>query len=138
MARLDYKKAYNMVPHSWISECLEMFGIENNVQDFLNNSMKSWKLELNTSGEKLGEVDVKIGTFQGNNLSPLLFVLCMVPFTWLLGRAKTGYKWGNKGFKLNLLLFMDDRKRFAKGKNQVDSLVQTVIYSVNSLLCNLE
>ena len=41
MAQIDYKKAYDMVPHSWISECLEMFGIANNVQDFLNNSMKS-------------------------------------------------------------------------------------------------
>ena len=42
-----------MVPHNWIRECLEMFGIANNVQDFLNNSMKSWKLKLNASGEKL-------------------------------------------------------------------------------------
>ena len=41
MACIDYKKAYNTVPHSWISECLDMFGIANNVQDFLNNSKKS-------------------------------------------------------------------------------------------------
>ena len=33
---------------------LIMFGTTNNVQDFLNNSMKSWKLELNASGETLG------------------------------------------------------------------------------------
>ena len=38
-----------MVPHSWVSECLEMFGNEKNVQDFLNNSMKSWKSELDSS-----------------------------------------------------------------------------------------
>ena len=53
---------------SWISECLEMFGIANNVQDFLNNSMKSWKLELNASGEILGEVDIRRGIFQGDSL----------------------------------------------------------------------
>ena len=47
MAWIDHKKAYDMVPHSWISKCLEMFGIANNVKDFLKNSMKSWKLELN-------------------------------------------------------------------------------------------
>ena len=47
MVYIDYKKVYNMVPHSWNGECLEMFGISNGVQDFLNNSMKSWKLELN-------------------------------------------------------------------------------------------
>ena len=41
MACIDYKKAYGTVPHSWISECLGMFGIANNVQDFLNNSKKS-------------------------------------------------------------------------------------------------
>ena len=59
-----------------------MFGIANTIQDFLNNSMKSWKLELNASGEKLGQVDIRRGIFQGDSLSPL-FVLCMVPLTWL-------------------------------------------------------
>ena len=126
IAWIDYKKAYDMVPHSWISECLEMFGIANNVQDFLNNSMKSWKLELNASGKTLGEVDIRKGIFQGDSLSPLLFVLCMVPLTWLLRRARTGYEWGDKGFKVNHLLFMDDLKLFAKSKNQIDPLVQTV------------
>ena len=126
MAWIDYKKAYDMVPHSWISECLEMFGIANNVQDFLNNSMKSWKLELNASGKTLGEVDIRRGIFQGDSLSPLLFVLCMVPLTWFLRRAKAGYEWDSKGFKLNHLLFMDDLKLFAKSKNQIDSLVLTV------------
>ena len=55
-----------------------------------------------------------------------MFVLCIVPLTWLLGRAKAGYEWDNKGFKLNHLLFMDDLKLFAKRKNQIDLLVQTV------------
>ena len=40
MACIDYKKAYDMVPHSWISECLEMCGIANKVQDFLNEDME--------------------------------------------------------------------------------------------------
>ena len=92
MAQTDYKKAYDVVAHSWISVCLEMFGIANNVKDFLNNSMKSWKLELNASGEKSGEVHIRRGSFQGDSLSLLLFVLRMVPLTWLLSRAKAGYE----------------------------------------------
>ena len=28
MAWVDYRKAYDLVPHSWIIECLEMFGID--------------------------------------------------------------------------------------------------------------
>ena len=71
-------------------------------------------------------LDIRRGIFQGDSLSPLLFVLCMVLLTWLLRRAKVGYEWGNKGFKLNHFLFMDDLNLFAKGKNQIDSLVQTV------------
>ena len=81
---------------------------------------------MNDSGKKSGEADINGGVFQGNSLSPLLFVLCKVPLTWLLRRAKAGYKWNNQEFKLNHLLFIDDLKLFAKSKNQIDSLVQTV------------
>ena len=31
MAWIDYKKAYDFVPHSWIKECMEIFGIAENV-----------------------------------------------------------------------------------------------------------
>ena len=136
-AWIDCKKAYDIVPHSWISEYLEMFDIDNNAQYFLNNSMTSWKLDLNASGKTLGEVDIRRGNSQGHSLSPLLFVLYMVPLR-LLRRAKTGYEWGNKEFKLNHLLFLDDLNLFAKSKNQIGSLVQTCIYSVRTLVCNLE
>ena len=38
----------------------------------------------------------------------------------------TDMAWGNKRFKLRHFLFKDDPKLFAKIKNQIDSLVQTV------------
>ena len=90
-----------MISHSWISECLEMFCIAKNIQDILNNSMKSWKVEINASGGELGEVDIWRAFFQSDSLFPLLFLLCIVPFTWLLRRAKAGYGRGNKGLELN-------------------------------------
>ena len=36
---IDYRKAYDMVPYSWIIECLELFGIAENVKKFLTDSM---------------------------------------------------------------------------------------------------
>ena len=32
MAWTDYKKAYDMVPHSWIKECLDLFGVAENIK----------------------------------------------------------------------------------------------------------
>ena len=31
MAWIDYKKAYDMVPHLWIIECLDLFGVTENI-----------------------------------------------------------------------------------------------------------
>ena len=125
MAWVDYKKAYDFVPHSWISECMEMFGIAENVRNFLQKSMTQWKLSLTSNGEELGEVDVKRGIFQGDSLSPLLFVLSMIPLSLLLRKVQACYEWGKKEFKVNHLLFMDDLKLFGKSEDQIDSLIQT-------------
>ena len=35
MAWIDYKKTHNFVPHIWINECMELFGIANNVRNVL-------------------------------------------------------------------------------------------------------
>ena len=35
MAWIDYKKAYDMVPHSWIIECLDLFGVAENIKSLL-------------------------------------------------------------------------------------------------------
>ena len=51
--------AYDFVPHSWINECMEMFGIGDNVRNLLKMSMKQWKLSLMSNVEDLGEVNVK-------------------------------------------------------------------------------
>ena len=78
MAWIDYKKAYDFVPHSLINECMKLFGIVDNVRNFLEKIMEQWKLSLTSNGSDLGEVDVKRGIFQGDSLSPLLLVLSVV------------------------------------------------------------
>ena len=126
MAWIDYRKAYDMVPHSCIGEYLEMFVIAVNMREFLLNSMIKWKTALTSCGQQLGVVNFKRGIFQGNSFSPLLFVLCMVPLSLVLRRSKAFYEWGGREFQINHLLFMYDLKRFGKSYEQIDSLVQTV------------
>ena len=66
---------------------MEMFGIAENVRNILKASMEPWKLSLTSNGEDLGEVNVKRGIFQGESMSPLLFVLSMVPLSLILRKV---------------------------------------------------
>ena len=95
---------------------MELFGIAENVRNFLEKSMEQWKLSLTSNSENLGEVDVKRGIFQGDSLSPLLFFLSMVPLSLILRKVNASYKWRKKEYKLNYLLFMDDLKLFSKSE----------------------
>ena len=126
MAWIDYRKAYDLVPHSWVNECMEMFGIAENLGTFLQKSMQQWRLSLTANGEDLGEVNVKRGIFQGDSLSPLLFVLSMVPLSLILKMVNACYKWGTKEYELNHLLFVDDLKLYAKSEEQTNTLARTV------------
>ena len=81
MAWIDYKKAYDMVPHSWILKCLEMVGAAKNIISTISNSMVNWKTVLTSGGTVLGQVDIKRGIFQGDSLSPLLSIVIVLPLT---------------------------------------------------------
>ena len=59
MAWIDYKKAYDMVPHLWIIECLDLFGVAENIKSLLVNSMENWKVMLCSGNSDLGEVEIK-------------------------------------------------------------------------------
>ena len=85
MAWIDYKKAYDMVPHSWLIDYLETVGINEKIRRFLAESMKSWRLQLTSGEENLGEVNIRPGIFQGDSLSPLLFV-CLLTLTHICYR----------------------------------------------------
>ena len=63
IAWIDYKKSYDMVPRSWIIECLDLFGV------LLVNSMERWKVILYSGNSELGKVEIKRGIFQRDSLS---------------------------------------------------------------------
>ena len=51
MAWVDYKNAYDMVPHSLVIECLRFFRVLDNVVNFIERSMTNWKVQLTSCGE---------------------------------------------------------------------------------------
>ena len=92
MSWIDYKKAYDMVPHSWIMETLEMMGIAANIKELLENSMKNWNTLLFSNGSMLGKVNIKRGIFQGDSFSPLLFILAIIPLTMILRKVRIRFQ----------------------------------------------
>lgn len=101
-------------------------GVANNVRRTLEKSMMTWRVELTSGGKTLGEVKIKRGIFQGDSLSPLLFVLALIPMTMVLNATRTGYQLGKNRGRINQLFFMDDLKFYAKYVQELDSLAQTV------------
>ena len=60
-ARIDYKKAYDMVPPSWIIDCLKMYPISSEVIKFIKNTMENCRVELTAEGKSLTEVKIQRG-----------------------------------------------------------------------------
>ena len=137
MGWIDYKKAFDMVPKSWILKFLDIFKIADNIKIFLKNSMKNWETVLSAGGESLEKVRIKRGIFQGDSLPPLLFVISLIPMSFILQpyqlrsprsklKVKAGYEVRKAGPTINHLLYMDDLKLFGKTEKQLDTLMNTV------------
>ena len=89
--------------------------------------MDGWKTQLMGNGNVLGTVDIKRGIFQGDSLSPLLFVMIMIPLSMRLRDLDLGYMLKNdRSRKINHLLFMDDLKLYARTQDELDQLVSVV------------
>ena len=130
MAWIDYKKAYDMVPHSWIINSPKMYKVSDEVINFIDKTMKTWRVVLAVGGRRLAEAKIQRGIFQGDALSPLLFIIAMKPLNHIFRKCTTGYKLIRSQGKVNHLMYMDDIKLFAKNEKELETLIHTVrIYS---------
>ena len=136
MAWVDYQKAYDTVPHSWVLQCLQLHKISPVLCRFLSRVMEGWRTSMVLSHGK-GTVKTRImqirrGIFQGDSLSPLLFCMALNALRTELNRTGCGYRMstGNgrtaKRQFISLLLYMDDLKLYGRNPDQLDGLLHTV------------
>ena len=59
------------------------------IMQFIRKSMTNWNTELTSCGEYLATIDIRSSIFQGDSLSTLLFVICVI----LLAHIKEGWIW---------------------------------------------
>ena len=114
MVWIEYKKAYDMVPQSWIINCFKMNKISHELINFIEKIMKTLSVELTAGGRSLAEAKIQRGTFQGDALSPLLFIIAMIPPNHIIRKFTAGFKLSWSQEKINHLMYMDEIKLFAK------------------------
>ena len=90
MVWIDYKMAYDMVPQSLIINCLKMYKISHETIYFVEKNMKNWRIKLTAGGKSLAETKIQRGIFQGDALSPLLFIIAMMPLNHILRKCTAG------------------------------------------------
>ena len=95
-AWIDYKKAFNSVPHSWIFKCLQMNKIHPVLITFIEESMNQWKTNMTPSPQGRNSRDRIIlnqeRDIQGDSVSPLLFTMSLNPLSRELQKIGCGYQ----------------------------------------------
>ena len=137
-AWIDYNKAFDSVPHSWILRCLETFKVSPIIINCRRTSMKLWETNCTLSNSNVltaNDMCIKCGFFQGKSLSPLLFCMALIPLSRLLNDTGYGYKISNK--KINHLFYMYDLKLYACCDYELEGLLKTVKHLVMILGWNL-
>ena len=126
MAWTGYKKAYDIVPHSWIITTMGKVGLADNAIGLIKQSMNRWKTNLYADGKLLESVPITRKILQGDSFSPLPFVIALLPLTYALRETGMGYQLEKNGAKVNHLFFMGDIKLYGKNDKEIDSLTETV------------
>ena len=130
---IDYKKAYDSVPHSWLKKVLKIYKINPNIIRLIEGAMDRWETSITLNHEKgsihIPNIKVKRGIFQGDAMSPLLFVMALNPLSNLINNLNRGYRMqarNRNSPQISHLLYMDDLKLYASNQQDAMSQLRTV------------
>ncbi|KAL0810285.1 hypothetical protein ABMA28_010444 [Loxostege sticticalis] len=100
---IDYKKAYDSVPHSWLLKVLGIYKIHPTLTNFLQAVMQKWATRLKLAETETESIKIKRGIFQGDSLSPLWFCLALNPLSNILNNSDAGYPLKHKHLDTDIL-----------------------------------
>ena len=121
MSWINDKKTYDM-----IIKCLKVYKIFDKIIKFITNAKENWREELTAGGQTLAEVKIQRGIFQGHSISPLLFVIEMMPLNFALRNCARSYKFTKSHETINYLINRGDINLFTKNENELETMMQTI------------
>lgn len=137
---IDYKKAFDSIPHSWLIQVLEIYKINPIIISFLRNIMTHWQTTLKLKNPHnfvtTRQIAIKKGIYQGDSLSPLWFCLALNPLSHQLHNDRAGYRikqQDNTETIISHLIYMDDIKLYAKNDKEMKKLIDTTTIFSNDI-----
>ena len=88
--------------------------------------MRTRRVDLTAGGRSIAETKIQKGIFQGDALSPLLFITAIMPLNHRLKKCAAGYKLSRSQEKINHLMYMDDIKLYAENEKELETLIHAV------------
>ena len=84
--------------------------------------MENKKVELTVGGKTLAVVKIQREIFLGDALSSLLFVITIMPLSYILMKYAGGYKFTKLPEYINKLMYKDYIKLFTKTVKELETL----------------
>lgn len=144
IAYIDYQKAYDSIPHSWLKHILYIYKIDRTTINFLEEAMKEWKTTLIYDNKGINReikgLRIKRGIFQGDSLSGLWFCLALNPISTQLKNTNIGYTIKEPGVqhtdKISHLWYVDDLKLYGESKKDIQQALNIVKIISNDVQMN--
>ena len=140
MAWIDFKKAFDMVKHSWIERILQVSGYPTNISRAIINMMHQWSTQIELADGKgkvkSNKIQFRRGIIQGDSLSPFIFCLCTSPLSNLIERFSKGYTPGDRrtnSITVTHCYYMDDLKIYTKGPGELQSTITMISESFKAI-----
>ena len=131
IAYSDCHKASDSVSHSWLIHVLQIYKIDPQIINSLQQLTKKWTttLRVKVKNHRImsDPIHIQRGIYQGDILSPLWFFLALNPLSYMLNR--THYDFGMHSSnqemqQLNHLFYMDDIKLYAATNSQPQAILR--------------
>ena len=76
-----------MASKSWIINCLKKYKISYEFINVIEKNLKTSREALTAAGRSIAEAKIQRGIYQGDALSPLLFIIVIIPLNHIFRKC---------------------------------------------------